>query len=760
MRKAMFQRRLVTLFSVLLFGMFLFSGQMACNCGDTPGLEGSEQTDGGGEKVVDSVCPKPGDTCQDNSTCQACGSLLTCIQGVCVDTGEPFDLDSIPFCPSIGSTCTENSDCQKPNCNPLECSAGVCKDVVPDDKPDGERCPLTCSNSGDCAVKACGERVACLNGVCGPPQQLCPDKCDSDEQCRTPDCGERVRCVANKCGTIQQCPNSCNSDAQCQQANCGTRIACKGGVCSEPDANTPPVAVIDPIRDAPQVGNRITMDGRNSTDADGDKLTFRWRITKRPQGSQSSFDDNTSATPAFIPDFAGVYSIELIVNDGKVDSKATVVDLNIKNSALPPPVLNAIAPKEVSEDQLPVEVALFGANFLPDSKITLNGAGQTVNFINVAELRFKASGIAVGTYKIQVENADGQKSAALDFVVKPKQANAPRIDSLSPSQLETGTPIQFKVVGDFFVAGATATLGGNPVSVTFNNAQVLEIITAAALMIGSYDVIITNPDGQKSNAVKFTITPRAPVLKLDSITPSEIVAGVKTTLKLVGDAFVPGATVVINGQSFAPTSVAQQSIAVDVTLATAGTYTVVVRNPDGSITNSLPLVVKNGPPKLSFVDPTSIQEFTAFTLRLSGSGFLNGAQGRLDGTAYPTTFVSATELRVTLPNTVKAGTYAVDVLNPDNQKSNTVTLTVTPKPPAPKLATIVPARIEQGSGTEISVHGSLFVTGAQIQIGPRLLNATFDSATKLRVKVPTDLVAGNYPVVVFNPDGQKSNTGT
>ncbi len=760
MRNAVVRQRWYALLSVVLFGMLLFGGQWACNCGGDPGVDGGEETSTNGEKVVESICPKPSDPCENNATCQACGSLLTCVKGVCVDTGEPFDLDTIPFCPSLGSICIGNSDCQKPNCSPLECRNGICADVIPDVVPDEERCPLTCSSGADCAVKACGERIACLNGVCGPPQQKCPDTCSSDEQCRTPDCGERVRCVAGKCGTIQKCPEKCASDAECQQATCGTKIACKEGVCSEPDSNTPPTAVIDPIRDAPQVGNRITMDGRNSKDADGDTLTFRWRITKRPQGSQASFDNSASSTPAFIPDFAGIYTIELIVNDGKVDSKPATVDLDIKNSALPPPVLNALAPNEATTDQLPLNVSLFGANFRPDSKVTVDGAGQSVTFVNRAELSIKASGLSVGTHKIQVENADGQKSAILDFVVKAKVAQAPRIDALDPSQIESGTPILFKILGEFFVSGATATLAGNVFSVTFNSSKELSGLTAVALMVGTYDVQVTNPDGQKSNIVKLTIAPQKPVLKLTSLSPTEIFAGVKTALKVTGDAFVAGAVLVIGGQRFAATSVTQMNMEVDVLLATAGTYTVVVQNPDGSTTNPLQLIVKNAAPKLSFVDPAQVQEFTPITLRLNGTGFLSGAQGRLNGTAYPTTFVSTTELRVTLPDTVKAGTYSVDVLNPDSQASNTVTLTVTPKPPAPKIVTIVPARVEQGAGTEITVNGSDFVSGAQIQIGPRLLNATFDNANTLRVKVPTDLVAGNYPVVVFNPDGQKSNTGT
>jgi hypothetical protein len=112
-----------------------------------------------------------------------------------------------------------------------------------------------------------------------------------------------------------------------------------GTVDSEPDtvsieANTPPVASAGDDQIV-ETGATVTLDGSGSTDADGDELTYRWRLTTVPEGSTleltgvetDALTGAETANPSFVADLAGTYEVELVVNDGKVDSEPDTVTI-------------------------------------------------------------------------------------------------------------------------------------------------------------------------------------------------------------------------------------------------------------------------------------------------------------------------------------------------------------------------------------------------------------------------------------------------
>lgn len=81
-----------------------------------------------------------------------------------------------------------------------------------------------------------------------------------------------------------------------------------------PQVNAPPVADAGPDQTV-FVGTLVQLDGRASSDPDGDSLSFRWAFVERPQTSSAELDDPLSPTPAFVPDFEGAYVLELVVSD-------------------------------------------------------------------------------------------------------------------------------------------------------------------------------------------------------------------------------------------------------------------------------------------------------------------------------------------------------------------------------------------------------------------------------------------------------------
>jgi hypothetical protein len=68
------------------------------------------------------------------------------------------------------------------------------------------------------------------------------------------------------------------------------------------------------------IGDTVTFDGSGSTDANGDTLTYLWALTSVPAGSSATIVNATVLETSFVPDVAGTYVVQLVVNDGTVDS--------------------------------------------------------------------------------------------------------------------------------------------------------------------------------------------------------------------------------------------------------------------------------------------------------------------------------------------------------------------------------------------------------------------------------------------------------
>ena len=86
-------------------------------------------------------------------------------------------------------------------------------------------------------------------------------------------------------------------------------------------------------------GQGFTLNGSKSYDPDGDMITFVWRFLEVPAGSgvtDSSFSDASSPKPQFTPDVNGTYRLQLIVNDGELDSQPDEVVITAATTNVPP----------------------------------------------------------------------------------------------------------------------------------------------------------------------------------------------------------------------------------------------------------------------------------------------------------------------------------------------------------------------------------------------------------------------------------------
>ncbi|MFM9888410.1 MAG: PKD domain-containing protein [Burkholderiales bacterium] len=94
---------------------------------------------------------------------------------------------------------------------------------------------------------------------------------------------------------------------------------------SAPTARIAPPAIVRP-------GEDIALDGSGSFDPDNNPITYRWTLTPPPE-SRAVLSDPAAVRPTFTADLPGDYGIQLIVNDGTVDSGPATAIASSRNGA-------------------------------------------------------------------------------------------------------------------------------------------------------------------------------------------------------------------------------------------------------------------------------------------------------------------------------------------------------------------------------------------------------------------------------------------
>ena len=86
-------------------------------------------------------------------------------------------------------------------------------------------------------------------------------------------------------------------------------------------------------------------------------------------------------------------------------------------------------------------------------------------------------------------------------------ATAPSVTTVDPGTAKPGDSLS--ILGADFVEGATGSLGGVPMDVTFKGAVSLGA-TVPELQPGTHDLVITNPDGQSATLAASVTVPEPP----------------------------------------------------------------------------------------------------------------------------------------------------------------------------------------------------------------------------------------------------------
>jgi hypothetical protein len=362
-----------------------------------------------------------------------------------------------------------------------------------------------------------------------------------------------------------------------------------------------------------------------------------------------------------------------------------------------------------------------------------------------------------------------------DFV-----ALAPVISTIAPSSVPAYTAFTLTVTGSNFESGAQVRVGGGTMLAT-QFVSSTELTATVPLSVNwfrssypnSYLIAVVNADGTVSNSVTLTIT--NPGAVISNISPSSVSACSAFTLTVNGSGFVSGDQIRV-GSSVLTTnfvSSAQLTALVPVSVnwyrsSYPNTYPITVLKPDGSVSNSVSLTITKPVCAISSISPSSVPAYSAFTLVVTGSGFVSGAQARLGAnTLLTTTFDTPTQVTASVPISVNwyrstyPSAYAIAVINPDGTISNSVVLKITE--PKPVVSKISPSSVASGTAFTLTVYGSSFVSGAAIHFNGTALTTTFVSANELTATVGASQNSGytsypqSAPVTVTNPAGTVSN---
>lgn len=353
---------------------------------------------------------------------------------------------------------------------------------------------------------------------------------------------------------------------------------------------------------------------------------------------------------------------------------------------------------------------------------------------------------------------------------------------------EQNDELLLEITGQNFQPRATVTLTsggtqytGDVESLTANLIGArfsLSLIRAA----NNWQLVVTNPDGQQSNPVPFSVVLPAPII--ESFVPKFAVNNSALTLTISGQYFQQSATVSLQAEGLSTLNPTLESVQSGETIQcifnlanpTPGSYFVVVTNhPDGQQAWS--------DEQLQIFDPGKASQQVSPPAPVIRAGYpmVDEKAGRLKLTVQGQNFQSG--MIVTLTDqgcTVKAdvanpttlfaefdllpvlnGPWTLQAQNPDGQNSGKVSLNVVSPPPV--VESFIPTSSIERKDLHVTIRGQYFCSPVTVELqgqagGPI---ASVQPANAINGEIVqadfsgTKLKEGEYYVTVLNKDGQQ-----
>ncbi len=413
------------------------------------------------------------------------------------------------------------------------------------------------------------------------------------------------------------------------------------------------------------------------------------------------------------------------------------------------PVLQSVSP-QVGPLAGGTPLTLTGTGFQSGDTVTIGGnpcGGLSV--VSPTRITCTAPAHAAGTVDLTVTQSDGQFSTLSSGYV---YQSAPSLATVAPPAGGLSGGNVLTLTGTGFLAGASVSIGGSPCSSVTVVAQTQVTCVTVPHAAGTFNVTLTNSDGQfstLSNAYTYEPGP-----SLTSVNPTGGPLAGGTAIILSGSGFNPAATVTIGGTNCQSVVVASANqIACTTPAGSAGAANVVVTNPDDQASTLIGGFTYNPAPAITSVAPVGGTSAGGTAITMVGTGFQPGLSVDFGGAPCTVSLSTATQIFCTT-TAHAAGAVTVTVSNVDSQFGalpNGFTYES-----SPGLVSINPTAGALGGGTTLTLIGSGFLTGASVSVGgASCTGVNVVNSSQVTCTTPIH-VAGVVDVTITNVDTQSS----